>query len=69
VTIFFSSHVLEVVEKLCTRIAIIHSGRLAAQGTLDEIRASTGHAPSASLHDMFVKLVGGGGDRGDLQWL
>lgn len=69
VTIFFSSHVLEVVEKLCTRIAIIHKGRLATQGTLDEIRASTGHAPGTSLHEIFVKIAGGGGDRGDLAWL
>ena len=69
VTIFFSSHVLEVVEKLCTRIAIIDRGRVVASGTLDEIRAATGHAPDAALHDVFVKLVGGGGDRGDVSWL
>ncbi len=69
VTIFFSSHVLEVVEKLCTRIAIIQKGRLAACGTLDEIREATGHAPGTPLHDIFVRLVGGGGDRGELAWL
>ena len=69
VTIFFSSHVLEVVERLCTRLAIIHRGRLAASGTLDEIRAATGRAPDAPLHDIFVSLVGGSGDRGDLSWL
>jgi ABC-2 type transport system ATP-binding protein len=68
-TVFFSSHVLEVVERLCTRLAIIHRGRLAAAGTLDEIRASTGSAPGTPLHDIFVRLVGGGTERGDLPWL
>ena len=69
VTVFFSSHVLEVVEKLCSRIAIIHRGRLAACGTVDEIRTSTGHPPGTPLHDVFVRIVGGGEDRGDLGWL
>ena len=68
-TIFFSSHVLEVVEKLCTRLAIIHAGRLAACGTLDEIRAATGSPPDTPLHDIFVRLVGGAPDRGDASWL
>ena len=40
-TVFFSSHVLEVVEKLCTRVAIIAQGRLVGEGTLDELRAQT----------------------------
>jgi ABC-2 type transport system ATP-binding protein len=69
VTIFFSSHVLEVVEKLCTRLAIIHKGRLVAVGTLPEIRVATGHAPDAPLHDIFVQVVGGKTDRGDVAWL
>jgi ABC-2 type transport system ATP-binding protein len=68
-TIFFSSHVLEVVERLCTRLAIVHRGRLAACGTLDEIRAATGSAPATPLHDIFVRLVGGTADRGDVSWL
>jgi len=68
-TIFFSSHVLEVVERLCTRLAIIHGGRLAACGTLDEIRAATGSEPGTPLHDIFVRLVGGTADRGDVSWL
>ena len=41
VTIFLTSHVLEIVERLCTHIAIIHRGRLVAQGSLDELRAGT----------------------------
>jgi len=39
VTIFLTSHVLEIVERLCSHVAIIHRGRLLAQGSLDELRA------------------------------
>ena len=56
-TVFLTSHVLEVVERLCDQVGIIHRGRLVAQGSLtDVVRAS--EAPS--LTDAFVKLVGEG---------
>ncbi|HYC77972.1 MAG TPA: ABC transporter ATP-binding protein, partial [Planctomycetota bacterium] len=58
VTIFFSSHILEQVERLCTRIGVIDHGRLKALGTLPELRAASGMAPDASLEDVFVRLVG-----------
>jgi ABC-2 type transport system ATP-binding protein len=57
-TIFLTSHVLEIVERLCSHLAIIHRGRLVAQGSLEELRAGVeaqaaaalpsdgGHAPS-----------------------
>jgi ABC-2 type transport system ATP-binding protein len=54
-TVFFSSHVLEVVEKLCTRIAIIARGKIVAEGTLDELLARHG---GESLEDVFVNLLG-----------
>jgi ABC-2 type transport system ATP-binding protein len=38
-TIFLTSHVLEIVERLCSHVAIIHQGRLVANGSLDELRA------------------------------
>ena len=38
-TVFLTSHVLEIVERLCTHIAIIHRGQLVAQGSLEELRA------------------------------
>jgi ABC-2 type transport system ATP-binding protein len=69
VTVLFSSHVLEVVEKLCTRIAIIHKGRVEVVGTLSEIREKTGHAAEVPLQDIFVKVVGGNTDRGELSWV
>ena len=53
-TVFFSSHVLDVVEKLCDRVAIIARGRLVAEGTMDELRNLT---HDASLEDIFVRLV------------
>ena len=59
VTVFFSSHILEQVERLCTRIGIIQSGRLKALGTLPEIRASLGADSEATLEDVFVRIVGG----------
>jgi len=72
-TVFFSSHVMEVVEKLCTRVAIISKGEIVAEGTLDELRAGAGKA-DATLEDIFVKLVGGRDIEGsglsdELKWL
>lgn len=63
-TIFLTSHVLEVVERLCDRIAIIHEGRLAAEGTLDELRSG-----AESLEDLFVRIVGAGRLTMSPEWL
>ncbi len=59
VTIFFSSHILELVEKLCTRVGIIAQGRLRVCGTLADVRAQAGLGPEATLEDVFVHLAGG----------
>jgi len=55
-TIFLTSHVLEIVERLCSHVAIIHQGRLVAQGSLEELRAgveaqalAAGAAPSGDI--------------------
>jgi ABC-2 type transport system ATP-binding protein len=57
-TVFLTSHVLEVVERLCDQVGVIHRGRLVAQGTLvDVVHAVSG---AQSLTDAFVKLVGEG---------
>src|SRR5271163_3471777 len=50
-TIFLTSHVLEIVERLCSHVAIIHRGRLVAQGSLEELRAGVEAQAAASLHD------------------
>jgi ABC-2 type transport system ATP-binding protein len=55
-TIMFSSHILEVVERICTRIIIINEGRFIAEGTSAEIQARAG---AASLDQAFATLTGG----------
>src|SRR5512146_1635766 len=47
-TIFLTSHVLEIVERLCSHIGIIHRGQLVAQGSLEELRAGVQAQPAAS---------------------
>jgi ABC-2 type transport system ATP-binding protein len=69
VTIFYTSHVLEVVEKLCTRIGVVDRGRLLALGTLPELGEQAGLGPGASLSDVFLKLIGREERRGDLDWV
>ena len=55
-TVIFSSHVMSEVEKLCDRIGIIHAGKLLAEGTLADLRQSTGQT---DLEEIFVQLVEG----------
>ena len=57
-TIILTTHILEVAERLASRIGIINKGRLIAQGTLEELRQRTGHQES-SLEDLFLDLTGG----------
>ena len=63
-TIFLTSHVLEVVERLCDRVAIIHEGKIVTEGTLDELRAG-----SETLEDVFVRVVGAEKAFERLEWL
>jgi ABC-2 type transport system ATP-binding protein len=63
VTIFLTSHVLEIVERLCSHVAIISRGQLVAQGSIDELRSgiAAGHdgGQKASLEQIFLDIVGG----------
>ncbi len=63
-TVFLTSHVLEVVERLCDRIAVIHQGKIVSSGTLEELRAG-----GESLEDAFVRLVGAETPVERLDWL
>ncbi|PZR08416.1 MAG: multidrug ABC transporter ATP-binding protein [Archangium gephyra] len=63
VTLVLTSHILEVVEKLCPQIAIIDDGKLKGFGTMEQLSAG-----STSLESLFVSLVGGT-PRGSLSWL
>src|ERR1700757_994400 len=77
VTIFLTTHVLEIVERLCSHVAIIHKGKLVAQGSLEELRAgvpgSEGEEGQKSLEQIFLSIVGQSiGERAkfeELTWL
>jgi ABC-2 type transport system ATP-binding protein len=63
-TVFLTSHVLEVVERLCDRVAIINQGRLVLEGSMSEM-----HSGSETLEDMFVRVVGAERPSETLDWL
>jgi len=54
-TVFLSTHVLEVAERLCSRIAIVSASRLVAAGTLDELRGPSGGCET--LEDLFLSMT------------
>jgi sodium transport system ATP-binding protein len=53
--VLFSTHIMSKVEALCDRIAVIYQGRIAAVGTLDELRAQTG---ATAFEHVFLRLIG-----------
>jgi len=74
VTIFLTSHVLEIVERLCSHVAIIRRGRLVAQGSIEQLRAGVPgvEGRTLTLEDIFLSVVGEGADRPqveELTWL
>ena len=63
-TVFLTSHILEIVEKLCTDVGIIAQGKLVHHGTMEELHQD------GSLEDKFLAVVGsGGGEAQKLSWL
>ena len=77
-TIFLTSHVLEIVERLCSHVAIIHKGRLVANGSLEELRAGVASTLPGSareekltLEEIFLNTVGAepGESVPELSWL
>src|ERR1700751_5386120 len=74
VTIFLTSHVLEIVERLCSHVAIIKKGQLVAQGSMEQLRAGVPSVEgrTLTLEDIFLSVVGQGADRSqieELSWL
>ncbi|OGV72814.1 MAG: multidrug ABC transporter ATP-binding protein [Lentisphaerae bacterium RIFOXYB12_FULL_65_16] len=64
-TVFLTSHILEIVEKLCTDVGIVAKGKLVFQGSMAEIRQG-----GATLEDRFLAVVGGDPvERQELSWL
>jgi ABC-2 type transport system ATP-binding protein len=77
-TIFLTTHVLEIVERLCSHVAIISKGRLVANGSLEELHAGVASKlPEAdreqrlTLEEIFLSIVGAGGTEAaqELSWL
>ena len=67
-TVFLTSHILEIVERLCDHIGVIAQGRLVAQGPMADLR--TGAGGQGTLEEIFIRLVGGDhGDRPALDWM
>jgi len=77
-TIFLTTHVLEIVERLCSHVAIIHQGRLVANGSIEDLRAGVASTLPGSegeqrltLEEIFLSIVGAGGQDApqELSWL
>lgn len=61
-TVLMSTHTLEIAEAMCDRIAIVQGGRIAAAGTMEELRHQTSSG-DVSLEEVFLKLTGGLSER------
>jgi ABC-2 type transport system ATP-binding protein len=68
-TVFLTSHILEIVERLSTHIGVIANGRLVAQGSIAEVRAGDAAHGKDTLEELFIDLVGGERAAVDLNWL
>jgi ABC-2 type transport system ATP-binding protein len=75
-TIFLTSHVLEVVERLCSHIAIIQHGKLVTSGSIEELRAGVKlrdperQGQALTLEQIFLEVVGGKAETPqELSWL
>jgi ABC-2 type transport system ATP-binding protein len=72
-TVFLTSHILDVVERLCTHVAIIHRGRIVAADSLDGLRAGIAGEDGArrrTLEEVFLSLVQpDAADRKGLSWI
>ncbi len=62
-TVILSSHGMALVERVCTRVAVMVAGQILAEGTVDEVRGE------ATLEERFIELAGGLSDVEGLEWL
>jgi len=69
VTVFFSSHVMDMVERLCHRVAILREGRVVALGTVDELKTQVGAPADSSLEDLFLAHIGESEQSRELSWI
>jgi len=59
ITVFMSTHILEIAERVCDRVGILDRGRLIAVGTMEELRAQAQSTAETTLEDLFLQLTGG----------
>ncbi len=59
-TALISSHLLDMVERFCTRVGVINEGVLVAEGSLEELKARVEAGEESTLEDVFLKLIGEG---------
>ena len=64
--VFFTTHIMEIAERLADRIAIIHKGQLIADGKLEELRDRFGKKRNESLEDLFLRITGEAAAKADL---
>ncbi len=67
-TVFVSTHILEIAERMCDRFGIIHRGRLVATGTMEELRRRAA-SDTKSLEDIFLELTGGDEEKDLIRYL
>jgi ABC-2 type transport system ATP-binding protein len=65
-TVFFSTHIMEIAEKICDRIAIIGNGKIVFIGTVDELREARGNE---SLEEIFLEVTGSESEKIDFSYL
>jgi ABC-2 type transport system ATP-binding protein len=72
-TVFITSHILGLVERLCTQIAVIDAGRVVWHGSMEEVKSAAfaigGSGGSPDLERLFLKVTGGDGSEPLLSWL
>lgn len=68
-SVVLCTHILEIAQAICDRVAIMNGGRVIAEGTIDELRQSTHALGDESLEDMFLRLTGGEDDQRLAQFL
>jgi len=66
VTVFYSTHIMELAERICERVGIINEGRLRAVGTLDDLKS---RFSGTDLEDVLLKLTGGAEDKELIEFL
>lgn len=69
VTIFMSSHIMEIIERLCNQVAIIHNGKILLSGSTEELLRSKDENVHKTLEDVFMDVVGMDSDGGTLSWI